>query len=230
MTANNRHIAAALLAAAATFAPVAAQATVAIAVPFDQKVDAAESIVLGKCVKTRSQYDPSGRWIVTYSTFQVEKAMKGQPPQEITVVTPGGEVGGIHQSTVGVPTFERGREHVLFVRETKLGPTVADFDQGAYDVVDEGGQRIVRPVPSGATRMDEQRGVVVEAESAQPLPAFEGAVRHAVERNAKNRMALIEKQRIAEQSSFSEVVKRNKLLIALALVGAALATWQLLRR
>jgi hypothetical protein len=230
MTANNRHIAAALFAAAATFAPVAAHATVAIAVPFDQKVEAAESIVLGKCVKTRSQYDPSGRWILTYSTFQVEKALKGQPQQEITVVTPGGEVGGIHQSTVGVPTFERGRDQVLFVRGTKLGPTVADFDQGAYDVVAEAGQRIVRPVPSGATRMDEQRGVVVEAEQAQPLSTFEGSVRQAIERNAKNRMALIEKQRAAEQSSISEVVKRNKLLIALALIGAALATWQLLRR
>src|SRR5207253_10794012 len=109
-------------------------------------------------------------------------------------------------------------------------PTVADFDQGAYDVVAEAGQRIVRPVPSGATRMDEQRGVVVEAEEAKPLTAFEGSVRQAIERNAKNRMALVEKQRVAQQSSLSEVVKRNKLLIALALVGAALATWQLLRR
>jgi hypothetical protein len=230
MTINNRHIAAALLAAAATFAPVAAHATVAIAVPFDQKVDSADAIVLGKCVQTRSQYDPTGRWILTYSTFQVEKAMKGQAQQEITVVTPGGEVGGIRQSTVGVPEFERGREQVLFVRGTRLGPTVADFDQGAYDVLSDSGQRIVRPVPSGAMRMDEQRGTVVEAEQAQPLATFEGSVRQALDRNAKNRMALIEKRKQEQQSSISEVVKRNKLLIALALAGVALATWQLLRR
>jgi hypothetical protein len=230
MTINNRHIAAAFFAAAATLAPVAAEATVAIAVPFDQKVDGADAIVLGRCVKTHSQYDPTGRWILTYSTFQVEKAMKGQPQQEITVITPGGEVGGLRQSTVGVPSFELGRDQVLFVRGAKLGPTVADFDQGAYDVVSENGQRIVRPVPSGAMRMDEQRGTVVEAESPQPLGTFEGSVRQAIDRNAKNRMALIERQKLAQQSSISEVVKRNKLLIALALAGAALASWQLLRR
>lgn len=230
MTANNRHFAAVLFAAATAFAPLAANATVAIAVPFDQKVDAAEAIVLGRCVKTHSQYDPTGRWILTYSTFQVEKSLKGSAQQEITVVTPGGEVGGIRQSTVGVPTFDTGREHVLFVRGTKLGPTVADFDQGAYDVVADGNDKIVRPVPSGAMRMDEQRGVVVEAEAPQPLAKFEGSVRAAIDRNAKNRMALVEQRRIAEQSSISEVLKRNKLLVLLALVGAAFATWQLLRR
>jgi hypothetical protein len=229
MTANNRHLAAALFAATATLAPVAAHATIAIAVPFDQKVESADAIVLGRCTQTRSQYDPSGRWILTYSTFQVEKAMKGSSATEVTVVTPGGEVGGIRQSTVGVPAFEKGRDQVLFVRGTRLGATVADFDQGAYDVLDENGQRIVRPVPSGATRMDTQNGVVVEAEAAQPLASFEKAVRLSVERNAKNRMGLIEK-RDRQQSSITDVLSRNKMLVMLALVGAALATWQLLRR
>jgi len=229
MTPNNRHFAAALLAAGAAFAPVAAEATVAIAVPFDQKVEAADAIVLGRCTGTRSQYDPSGRWIVTYSTFRVETSLKGQPQQEVTVVTPGGEVGGIRQSTVGVPAFETGREQVLFVRGSKLGTTVADFDQGAYDVVSENGQRIVKPVPSGAMRMDEQRGVVVEAEKAQPLNEFASAVRQAGDRNAKNRMELVEKQK-QQQASITEVLKRNKLLVVLGLLGAALATWQLLRR
>ncbi|MCU1349784.1 MAG: hypothetical protein JWO56_2814 [Acidobacteria bacterium] len=228
MTPNNRYIAAALFAATAAFAPIAAEATVAIAVPFDQKVEAADAIVLGRCTGTRSQYDPSGRWILTYATFRVEKAMKGQPAQELTIVTPGGEVAGIRQSTVGVPAFEKGRDQVLFVRGSKLGATVADFDQGAYDVLSDGGQRVVKPVPSGAMRMDTQRGVVVEAEQAQPLSTFERSVRSAIDRNAKNRMAMVEKEK-KQQASIFEVLKRNKLLVMLALLGAALATWQLLR-
>src|SRR6476620_5926017 len=100
MTTNNRTLFAVVLAAASTFVPVRAHATVAQAASFDEKVENAESIVLGRCVKTESRMDPSGRWIVTYSTFKVDQALKGQPASEVTVVTPGGEVNGIHQDTI----------------------------------------------------------------------------------------------------------------------------------
>jgi hypothetical protein len=40
----------------------------AVAATFDDKVDRAASIILGKCLRQESRFDPSGRWIVTYST------------------------------------------------------------------------------------------------------------------------------------------------------------------
>src|SRR5262245_22997108 len=102
MTPNNRLAAIAL---SVVLAAPAAHAAIAAAASFDQKVDNAAAIILGKCVRTESKFDPSGRWIVTYSTFAVEKTFKGGAAGEVTLVTPGGSVGGVHQSTVGVPAF-----------------------------------------------------------------------------------------------------------------------------
>src|SRR6202007_1174843 len=189
MTANNRAWALAISAVLAA-APTA-RATLATAATFEQKVDKASSIILGKCVRQESKFDPSGRWIVTYSTFQIEKSMKGAALPEITVVTPGGQVGSLHQSSIGIPAFQQGAENVIFVKNSNLGPTVLYFDQGAYDVkTDANGQRVVAPVPSDMLRIDTQRGIAVAPESAQPLPQFEQRVNDTIRslRDEKTRM------------------------------------------
>src|SRR6266550_7416403 len=119
MTANKRVWALAISAVLASVPAV--HATLATAASFDEKVDKAASIFLGKCVRTESRFDPSGRWILTYSTFAIEKSFKGAASGEMTVVTPGGSVGSIHQSTVGITPFREGDEHVVFLKNTKLG-------------------------------------------------------------------------------------------------------------
>src|SRR5687768_15024694 len=133
MAANNLARFATALALSVTFS-ASALATVAKAIPFEDKVLDADSIILGKCTATRTGWDPSGRWIVTYSTFQVDKAYKGASVPEVTVLTPGGKVGSLHQETIGVPRFETGKQNVLFVKSTEAGPTILYFDQGAYEV------------------------------------------------------------------------------------------------
>jgi hypothetical protein len=226
MTSNKNLFAAAVL----TLAPLAAQATITQAVEFDAKVDQAASIILGKCIRTESRWDDSRRFILTYSTFRVEKSLKGQPAQEVTIVTPGGEVNGEHQDTIGVPSFEEGSEHVLFVKNTRVGPTVLYFDQGAYDVLADGNERVVRPVSSEAVRLDTQRGMAAAAEPPRTLRAFETAVRDSDRRGRLNRMEMIRKQKEVEESSIGSVLARNKLLVLLALAGLALAAWQWMRR
>src|ERR1041385_870637 len=128
MTPNNRLLALALTAALGS---TAALASVETAAPFEEKVDNAASIVVGRCVKNESRWDPSGRWILTYSTFKVTNTFKGAPQPEVTVVVPGGTVGGVHQSSVGLPSFAEGSENVLFIRHSKVGPTGLYSDQGA---------------------------------------------------------------------------------------------------
>lgn len=210
--------------------PLQASATISRAVSFDEKVDHASAIVLGKCVDTTSRWDPSGKWILTYSTFQVEEQLKGQPAQQITLVTPGGVVDGVHQETIGVPKFATGGDHVVFVRNTNAGPTVLYFDQGAYEVEKIRGERIVRPAVSAAVLVDTQRGAAVSPEDPRPLRDFENAVRQRVRhREAIERMNVI-KQQQREQASLINVLRRNKLLVLLALAGALLATWQLVKR
>ena len=221
----------AALAAVLTLMPLAAEATLMRAVPFDEKVENSAAIVVGRCVRTESRW--SGNQILTYSTFAIDQTIKGtpQPNRELTIVTPGGKVGHIVQDSIGVPTFDHGDENVLFVRNSQLGPTVAYLEQGAYAVVRDGTEPFVRPVATEAVHIDEQRGVAVPAEEARPLRQFEGEVRAAERRIAFQRNQLLERQRQqAAERSFWSMMRSNKLLIALALIGAALATWTLVRR
>ena len=215
--------------ALATFLTARAHASLMRAMSFDDKVEHAASIVLGKCVSTRAQWDSEHRWILTYSTFRIEQSMKGNAPAEITIVTPGGAVGGVHQDTIGVPTFREGDENVVFTKATQLGPTVLYFDQGTYDVVaNERGDKMVNPRPTGAVLVDTQRGSAYEAEHPRALRDFQRDVRESMERTRAQTMEMIRAQK--EQQSIAGVLGHYKLLIALAVAGALIATVQLLRR
>ncbi|HUP49957.1 MAG TPA: hypothetical protein VNA04_14315 [Thermoanaerobaculia bacterium] len=225
-------VAAAILAGSAFVAVPRAGATVALAATFDEKVENAQAIVLGRVVKQETRYDEEKRFILTYTTFRVEKALKGGAPPDLTLVTPGGRVGEVRQTTVGVPVFEEGREHVVFVRDSSRGPTVLFFDQGAYDVVTERGERIVLPVATGAVRLDAQRGVAAAPEQPRTLREFEAAVRAAGERARLHRMQVLEQQRreAEERSSIWTAVARNKWVILLAVLGLIVATIHFMRR
>jgi hypothetical protein len=228
MPANN-HRAALVIAAVLLLVPVTAQATISRAIEFDEKVENAASIVLGRMVSQESRWDADHNWILTYSTFQVEKTMKGAPAQQITIVTPGGTIGTTAQDVVGIPKFEKGEDHVLFVRDTKAGPTVLYFDQGAYRVTQERGERTVVPLVSNVVLVDTQRGTAVAPEHSRSLREFEGTVRKSIERHEAVRMKMLE-ERKREQASLWNQMQRNKLLVALAMIGVVLAAWQVWKR
>ena len=211
------------VALAASLVVMDAHATLARAVSFDEKVDKAVTIVLGKVIRTRSEWDPSHRWILTYSTFAVEQTLKGTAPAEVTVVTPGGAVGDVVQSTIGIRPFREGDENVVFIKNTAAGPTVLDFDQGAYDIADDHGEKMVVPVTSGAVHFDTQRGAVVESEHARPLRDFTREIHDSLQRRA-NQMQLVRERQRQQQASLSDTLLKYKLLIALALIGTLLAT------
>lgn len=229
MPANNQRTALAI-AAVLALAPMTAQATISRVVKFDEKVDQAASIIVGRVVSQESSWDANRQRILTRSKIAVEKTLKGSPAREITIVTPGGTVGDIAQDYVGVPRFQTGDENVVFVRETGAGPTVLFFDQGAYRVAkNDSGERIVMPLVSSAVPGDVQRGAAAAPESARTLRDFEQSVRESVGRHELNRMRMIE-QKQREEASLWNQVKRNKSLVILALLGAVLATWQLVKR
>jgi hypothetical protein len=221
-----------LLTAAAVSAliPLQASATISRAIAFDDKVDNAAAIVLGKCVDNVSRWDAAGKWILTYSTFQIEESIKGQPAQRITLVTPGGEVKGIHQETIGVPKFDVGDDHVLFVKNTSVGPTVLYFEQGDYSVENVRGERVVKPAVTAAVLVDTQRGMAVTPEQPSTLREFEERERARMkQRDDFERMQVMERQK-REQASLGNILRHNKTLVVLALIGALLATLQLIKR
>jgi hypothetical protein len=232
MSPNNR-LAALLALAAIAIAVPAAQAAIAQAASFDEKVDNAAAIILGKCVKTEARFDPTGRWIVTYATFAVEQSMKGNAAGQITIVTPGGSVNGIHQETIGIPVFREGDEHVVFLRNTRLGPTPLYFDQGTYNVAaGEHGEKLIVPMPSNVMHIDTQRAMAVApADEPRTLDAFKRAVSDSMNGTAKRmQMSAMSGTKAKPQKSIWSMLADNKLLVALALVGIAIATWQLMRR
>ena len=209
-----------------------ARATLVKAVTFDQKVEHADAILLGRCTQTRTTWDDQHRWILTYATFQVEQSVKGAPVREVTVVTPGGSIDGVNQSSVGITPFDKGDERVIFLKNTGMGPTVLYFDQGTYDVSKDGrGERVVTPVMSQSVRMDSQSDTIVPVEQPRTLRDFIGAVRESERHIDAVRMEMLERQRqAAAKPEVRSIASRYWYLIALAFVGAALATWQILRK
>lgn len=230
MTTNNRAIALAVLLLAVLITPQAG-ATLTKAATFDEKVANSAAIVLGHVVRKEARWDDQHRWILTYTTFQIEKSYKGlDGQQEITIVTPGGRVGDVNQETIGVPEFAAGTDNVLFVRNSSAGPTVLYFDQGAYDVAKNGRDRVVQPVASDAVSIDTQRGLAVAAEQPRTLQEFEHAVRDSERRAIFNRMEMMRRQQQIQQPTLTSTLLRYKYLVMLALLGVAIATWQLIRR
>ena len=217
------------LAAALLIAPVVAEATIARAVKFEDKVENAASIVVGKVVAQQSRWDATRQWILTYSTIQVEKTLKGEPAQQITIVTPGGTVDTVAQEVIGVPKFRQGDEHVVFVRNTQSGPTVLYLEQGDYRVVkSDRGDRMVTPGVTSAVLVDTGRGTAVSPEPARTMREFEGAVRETIRNREIMKMKMIEQKQ--QQASLSNQLKNNWPLVMLALVGAVIASWQLYKR
>jgi hypothetical protein len=218
-----------VLAAFLTLAPVAAQATIMRAVPFDEKVENAAAILVGTCTAQQSRWDDAHNWILTYSTFRVEQTIKGQPAQEITVVTPGGTVGTVAQEVIGVPQFKPGEENVVFVRNSRSGPTVLYLEQGSYRVAKEDrGEVMVIPAVTSSVLVDTGRGTAVTPEKPRSLRDFEGAVRETMRRHEAMRMEMIERRKA--EASIWQQIRPWRALIALALLGAILASWQIYRR
>lgn len=210
--------------------PMTASATIQRAISFEKKVENAASIVLGRCIRQESRWDEARKWILTYSTFQVEKSIKGGGGGQVTIVTPGGRVGNVVQEVVGVPRFEEGEEHVLFVRNSQVGPTVLYLEQGAYRVSPgDRGERLIQPVTSNAVVVDSQRGMAIEPERPRTLRDFETRVRDTVQRRQKIEMEMLEEKKREESSLLNQLVN-NLPLVLLALAGLAFATWHFLRR
>lgn len=210
--------------------PVAAEATIVRAIAFDERVDQAASIVVGTCTAQESRWDDAHERILTYSTFRVEKTLKGNVQDQITLVTPGGKVGSIVQEIIGVPRFREGEENVVFVRNTEAGPTVAFLEQGNYKVVKNArGERMAMPAVTSAVLVDTGRGTAVAPESTRSMRDLEGAVRETIRRREALRMELVERRKKEEASLWNQI-QRNKWIISLALLGAIVATWQLYKR
>lgn len=94
-----------------------ARATTVIAPDFDQLVKRAEVIFEGDVTKVQSQWigEGSEHRIVTFVTFKVDDALKGQPGASYTIRMLGGTVDGRTMEVSDAPKFQVGDHDLLFV-------------------------------------------------------------------------------------------------------------------
>lgn len=106
-----------LAATCAVFAINNSQATTVIPPSFDELVAQAEVIFQGTVTGTESQWAGEGgsRRIVTYVTFQVDEAIKGEPGASYTLRMLGGTVDGQTMEVTDSPKFKVGDRDIVFV-------------------------------------------------------------------------------------------------------------------
>ena len=106
--------------AVAICAAVALQSTHATTVippSFDELVEHAQLIFQGTVTETQSQWAGEGgnRRIVTYVTFKVDEAIKGEPGATYTIRMLGGTVDGQTMEVSDSPKFKVGDRDIVFV-------------------------------------------------------------------------------------------------------------------
>ncbi len=102
---------------AALLAVTTARATTVIPPTFDELVQRAEIIFQGTVKDVRSQWIGEGaeRRIVSFVTFTVDDALKGNPGAEYTIRMLGGTVGDETMEVTDAPKFKVGERQILFV-------------------------------------------------------------------------------------------------------------------
>lgn len=93
-------------------------ATTVIPPTFEELVDQAEIIFQGDVSDVKSQWVGEGaeRHIVTYVSFKIEDALKGNPGEHYTIRMLGGTVDGETMGVSDAPKFKVGDRDILFVQ------------------------------------------------------------------------------------------------------------------
>ena len=145
-------------------------------------VKRAQSVFVGKAVKTNMHWTTDRKHIVTDTTFQVGQPLRGKTRAggQITIRSLGGVVDGIGMRVSGSPMFRKGDEVLLFTERRGGHSYVVGMTQGAYRIsrdarggatvrVNLGGVSLARRTPSGLRLT---RGHDVKGPRQHDLPAF----------------------------------------------------------
>lgn len=124
-----------------------AVATTVIPPSFDDLVSRAETIFQGTVMDVRSEWTGEGaqRHIVSYVTFKVDDAIKGNPGARITLNMMGGTVGTETMEVTDAPKFKVGDRDILFVENngTQFIPLVGIMHGRFHVKKDETGRDVV---------------------------------------------------------------------------------------
>jgi hypothetical protein len=114
---------------------VAAPAVAALAVPasIEDLARGSDAVVRGRVASVTSRW--VGKRIYTFAEVETASVWRGSVPARVTVVTPGGVVGGIGQRADGAALFAGGEDVVVFLARAEAGAfRVSGLAQGKFAV------------------------------------------------------------------------------------------------
>lgn len=99
-----------------------AQASMIRAMDLAELTASADQVVVGDVARVSSQWDADHRNIVTTVEIKVQESWKGSPPSDgkIVVRQPGGTVGEIEMTVIGMPHFFIGERALLFLQRASV--------------------------------------------------------------------------------------------------------------
>jgi hypothetical protein len=102
----------------------------------DDMTNQAKTIVTGRVLATKSEWNEERTKIYTYITISTQTFLKGDDqPQEMVIKKLGGEVGDIGMLVEGTSVFEEGEEVLLFLRKGRKGfHRILGFSQGKFSI------------------------------------------------------------------------------------------------
>jgi hypothetical protein len=165
-----------------------AHATTVIPPTFDELVSKAEFIFQGTVTGVRSEWVGEGgrRHIVSYVTFKVDDAIKGNPGASYTLRMLGGTVDGETMAVADGPKFEVGNRDFVFVEHNgqQFIPLVGIM-HGRYRIERDDNGRDIVATNAGAPLSDVARigkeEHVVASETAALSPAqFKAAIQGSI--------------------------------------------------
>jgi hypothetical protein len=131
-------------------------ATTLVRMSLSQLVQASSTIVEGHVVAKTTRVNASRTRVFTYTTVQLDKALKGQPPATITIEQPGGTVGNFHVRVPGTALLRPQTQYILFLEPAGSSGTyhMVGMMQGAFRVYQKRNgveRRVVLPLGALST-------------------------------------------------------------------------------
>ena len=116
-------------------APVAS-ATTLVRMSLSQLAQASSTIVEAHVVAQTTRVNASHTRIYTYTTVQLDKALKGSPPTTLVIEQPGGTVGNFHVRVPGTALLRPQSQYILFLEPARSTQTyhMVGMMQGAFRV------------------------------------------------------------------------------------------------
>jgi hypothetical protein len=108
--------------AALSLVALHAQASLTRAMDLSELTASAERVVVADVARVTSQWDDDHRNIVTTVEIAVQESWKGSPPSDgkIRIRQPGGTVGDVEMTVVGMPRFSVGEHALLFLQQQSV--------------------------------------------------------------------------------------------------------------